>query len=447
MYFEKIFFLKIVDFKNILTIFLASIYKKLNFTTNNIIMNFLTKDQIEYIKNNYKTPVYVYSEKKILESSQKFLNLPNAFGLTVRYAMKANSNMSVLKILKNQDVKIDASSEYEVYRAIEAGFLGKDIQISGQELTEDLEGLLSTGVFFVATSLHQLEEFGKIKNGGSCGIRLNPGVGSGAFAAISTGGTSSSFGIWHEKISEIKNIAIKYNLKISKIHIHIGSENTPESWLNTASIGLDFVKQFEDVEILNMGGGFKQAIMPYEKSADLLSIGNAVKQKFEEFYNQTQRKICMEVEPGKYMVINAGSVVAKIVDIVDTGKNGYRFIRTNTGMTEMPRVTMYGVQQPIHVINNSKDEEKYVVVGHCCESGDILTTKLYDQEVIEEVSLPKANIGDTIVFDGVGAYNTSMCMKNYNSYPEVGELFIDIEGNIKEVRKRQDLRDIWKNEI
>ncbi|MBS8121805.1 diaminopimelate decarboxylase [Candidatus Vampirococcus lugosii] len=410
-------------------------------------MNFLNISQIEYITNNYKTPVYVYSENKILESSQKFLNFPNAFGLTVRYAMKANSNMNVLKILKDQNIKIDASSEYEVYRALSAGFLGNDIQISGQELSENFDKLINTGVFFVATSLYQLQEFGKLKRGGTCGIRINPGVGSGAFTAISTGGLSSSFGIWHEYIGEVKKIVQEYDLKITKIHLHIGSENTSESWVNTANIGLNFVKDFPDVEILNMGGGFKMAIMDYEKTADLISIGNAVKEKFEEFHKQTQRKIHLELEPGKYIIINAGSIIAKIVDIVDTGKKGYKFLRTNTGMTEMPRVSMYGVQQAIYIINNSQEKEKYVVVGHCCESGDILTTKLYDQEIIEEILLPKVNIGDIIVIDGVGAYNTAMSMKNYNSYPEVGELLIDKKGDIKEVRKRQNLKDIWKNEI
>ena len=93
-------------------------------------------------------------------------------------------------------------------------------------------------------------------------------------------------------------------------------------------------------------------------------------------------------------------------------------------MTEMPRVAMYGVQQPIVAINDSQDTQKYVIVGHCCESGDILTCKLYDAETIETIILPKLSIGDVLVVEGTGAYNSSMSMKNYNSYPEVAEVMV-----------------------
>gem|GEM_PF-1592114 len=92
------------------------------------------------------------------------------------------------------------------------------------------------------------------------------------------------------------------------------------------------------------------------------------------------------------MVINSASLIAKVDDIVDTGKDGYTFLRTNTGMTEMPRITMYGIQQPITIVNNASEKQEYVVVGHCCESGDVLTCKLYDQETIEPRLLPKASI-------------------------------------------------------
>jgi diaminopimelate decarboxylase len=108
---------------------------------------------------------------------------------------------------------------------------------------------------------------------------------------------------------------------------------------------------------------------------------------------------------------------------------------------------MYGVQQPIVVINDSKKTQEYVVVGHCCESWDILTTKLYDQETIEPILLPKVSIWDTVVIEWTGAYNASMSMKNYNSYPEAGELLIRENWDIVEIRKRQNLEDIWKNEV
>lgn len=410
-------------------------------------MNFLTQEQVAHIEQNYTTPVYIYSQEKLIEAADNFLAFPSAYGHTVRYAMKANANRNILKLFQNKGLKIDCSSEYEAYRAIAAGYDAADLQISGQETPTNLADLLEKGVQMVATSLKQMESIGKIASGTEIGVRVNPGMGSWAFKAISTGGETSAFGIWHEYIPQIKELAQKYDLKITKIHIHIGSENTPESWTDSANIGLGFVEQFSDATVLDMGGWFKKAIMPYETSADLQAIGKSVAVKFEEFFERTGRKIHLEVEPGKYMVINSCSVIAKVDDVVDTGDNGYTFIRTNTGMTEMPRVPMYGVQQPITVLNDSEESQDYVIVWHCCESGDILTSKLYSQEEIEAISLPKVSVWDTIVIDWVGAYNASMSMKNYNSFPEAGEVMILENGDIKEIRVRQEPEAIWKNEV
>lgn len=411
-------------------------------------MNFLTKENINYIEQKFETPVYVYSEEKLLEAADNFLSFPSAFWHDVRYAMKANSNINILRIFKNKGLKIDCSSEYEAYRALNAWFEWKDIQISGQETPKNLAELVDKGVFIVATSLKQLQALAELNiNWLEIWVRINPWMGSWAFKAIATWGETSSFWIWHEDILKIKKIAAEKSLKITKIHIHIGSENTPESWIQAADIGLWFVENFGKVDTLDMWGWFKMAIMPYEKSADLPAIWSSVAKKFKDFYNKTWRKIRLEVEPWKYMVINSASFIAKVDDIVSTWIDGYKFIRTNTWMTEMPRVSMYWVQQPITIINDSKETEDYVIVGHCCESGDILTCKLYDQEVIEPVTLPKANIWDTIVIDWVWAYNSSMSMKNYNSFPEAWELLIKTNWEIVEIRKRQKLEDIWRNEL
>ncbi len=415
-------------------------------------MVFLTKKETDKIEGNFSSPCYVYSQKILEENAEQLLNFPSAFGHTVRYAMKANANLNILKIFKNKKIKIDASSEYEAYRAISAGFDANDIQVSWQETPKKLKDLIEKWIFFVATSLKQIEEVWKIftKNNSQnreIWIRINPWVWSWAFKSISTWWTTSAFGIWHEYTEKIQELAEKYKLKITKLHFHIWSENTPESWANSAEIGFKFIEKFPDIEIFDMWGGFKKAIMPYEKTTDLKSVWLSVAKTFEEFYKKTGRKIHLEIEPGKYLVINSCNMYAKIDDIVDTGKDGYTFIRTNTGMTELPRTPMYWVQQEIVIINSETEEREYVVVGHCCESWDLLTCKLYEQEEIETRKLNKANIWDSIIIWWVGAYNSSMSMKNYNSFPEAAEILILNSWEIKEIRKRQKLEDIWKNEI
>ena len=290
------------------------------------IPNFITPEIVSHIRENYQTPVYVYSEKELRDRARDFLDFPSAFGHTVRYAMKANPQRNILKIFDQEGLSFDASSDFEALRILAAGVHPDKIQISSQELWIHAKELIEKEVFFVATSLHQLEFFGKNFSGKSCGIRVNPWVNSGAFAKISTGGKNSSFGIWHTKIDEIKALAEKYNITITKLHFHIGSENTPESWVDSAGLGFDILREIETIDIFDMGGGHKMAIMPYETSADLQAIGGAVSQKFKDFFEETGRKIHLEMEPGKYLVINSCSMLVEIQDIVDTGRVGFTFL-------------------------------------------------------------------------------------------------------------------------
>ncbi len=424
---------------------------------------FLTPQIISSITQRFQTPVYVYSESELRARAQDFLDFPSAFGHTVRYAMKANPQTNILAIFSDMWLHIDASSDYEALRAIASGISPHKIQLSSQEMGQHMKELVEAWVFFVATSLHQLETFGKHFPWKNCGVRINPGVGSGAFKKIDTGGLTSSFGIWHEKLPEIQSLCAKYDISLTKLHFHIGSENTPESWVSSAEQGFEIISQIETIDTFDMWWGQKMAIMPEEKSADLQSIGNALKEKFEDFYNSTGRKIHLEMEPGKYLVINSCSMITTIQDIVDTGAEWYTFLKIDSGMNDMPRVAMYGVQEPIFVVSDIArpvsstweqeletslvEMQDYVVVGHCCESSDILTSELYQPEILAPRTLNKASIGDILVVDGVGAYNSAMAIKNYNSFPESGEILITQNGEILEIRKRQWVEDMWKNEV
>jgi len=314
---------------------------------------FVTPEIVSQVRENYQTPVYIYSESELRVRARDFLEFPSAFGHTVRYAMKANPQRNILKIFDQEGLSFDASSDFEALRILAAWVNPNKVQVSSQELWNHMQELIEKWVFFVATSLHQLETFWKLFPWKSCWIRVNPWVNSGAFAKISTGGKNSSFGIWHDKIDEVKAIAAKNDITITKLHFHIGSENTPESWVDSAGLGFDILKQIETIDIFDMWGGHKMAIMPYETSADLQAIWKAVSQKFEDFYNETGRKIHLEMEPGKYLVINSCSMLVEIQDIVDTGKEWYVFLKTNSGMNDMPRVAMYGVQEPLFVFSHS----------------------------------------------------------------------------------------------
>ncbi len=412
-------------------------------------LKFLTEEKAIEIADNYPSPAYVYDKNSLIAQAKAALAFPNAFGLTVRYAMKASSNKNILKLFDSLGIHIDASSAFEAQRAIMAGIAPEKISISSQQMPENIVELINMGVKFNACSLYQLECYGKLLPNTELGVRINPGLGSGGTKRTNVGGPASSFGIWHEFIPQIFEICKKYNLKITKIHTHIGSGSDPEVWLKVAKMSLSTVEIFKDATCLDMGGGFKVARMQGEKATDLQKIGAPVADEIGKFAERTGRKIKFEIEPGTFLLANCAALVCKVQDMCSTGKDGYEFIKTNSGMTDVLRPSIYGAQHPIIVVqrNKCRETKDYIVVGHCCESGDILTPLPNDPEGLMPRTLAKAEIGDVCVIEGCGAYCSSMATKNYNSYPAAPELMLEENGAIRVIRKLQTLSEIVADEI
>lgn len=401
------------------------------------------------MRDIYATPTFVYDEASLRQSATECLNFPAPFGLTVRYAMKANSNAVILQLFERMGIHIDAASTYEAERAMMAGIDPEKICISSQELEPAvIQRLMARGVHVDACSLHQLEMLGRLAPGSQIGVRFNPGVGSGSTSKTNVGGPSSSFGIWHEFKDQVKEIAAKYDLQIVRIHTHIGSGSDPAVWQRVAHMTLDLVRDFPSVHTVNLGGGFKVARMPNEKHTNMQQIGKPIKAALEEFAKETGRRLHLEIEPGTYLVANAGSLVTSIVDIVQTtGPDGHEFIKVNSGMPEIMRPALYGAQHPIVVVPRTeqlvdRSFAKYVVVGRCCESGDLLTPAPQDSETIAERYMLKAEIGDLCVVEGAGAYCSSMSARNYNSYPAAAEVLLRSDGIMQLIRRRQNVKDI-----
>lgn len=411
--------------------------------------SFITLQTARKIAEQFSTPCYVYDEASLVAQAKKALGFPNAFGLTVRFAMKAASNRAILRLFNSLGLHIDASSAYEVERAMLAGIPADHISLSSQQLPDNLAELIKAGIKYNACSLRQLDEFGKINPGAEVGVRINPGLGSGGTNRTNVGGPASSFGVWHEYIPQIKQIARVRNLKIVRIHTHIGSGSDPLVWKKVAEMSIGTVALFPDVKILNMGGGYKVARMDYEKSTDLIEIGEPVAARIAEFADKTGRKLHFEIEPGTFLMANCAAVLSRVQDICDTGEGGYKFIKLDTGMTDILRPSIYGAQHPISILQETPDpaEEEYIVSGHCCESGDILTPAPGDPEGLLPRKMAKAKIGDFCVIGGAGAYCSSMCTQNYNSYPAAAEVMLMSDGSIKLIRRRQTLAQILENEV
>ncbi|MFT5368765.1 MAG: diaminopimelate decarboxylase [Candidatus Latescibacterota bacterium] len=413
-------------------------------------LSFLSVDQVREIRREFGSPVYVYDQKTLETQADSVLGFPNAFGLTARYAMKALPNAAVIRILTQRGLHIDASSGYEAERAMRAGVPADHIQVTAQQIPDNLKALVEKGVIYNACSLNQLRTFGDLFPGHSLSVRINPGAGSGHSNRTNVGGPAASFGIWHEHIDEVHKICGERNLIVTAMHTHIGSGSDPEVWERVALMSLDICVGFPDTHTLSLGGGYKVGRMKGEVSTDLQVIGSHVVEAFRMTAGKSGRELRLEVEPGTYLVANAGAIVTTAMDIVDTGKEGYRFIKIDSGMTETVRPSMYGAQHPIVVVPAEAEARgvgDYLVVGHCCESGDVLTPAPDDPEGLLPRELTEAKVGDAVVIGGAGAYCAGMASKNYNSFPEATEVLIDRDGNAHLVRKRQTLDQVLVNEV
>jgi diaminopimelate decarboxylase len=407
----------------------------------------LTAAQAAVVRERFGTPCYVYDRAELEATARRALAFPAPYGFRLRYAMKANPSRGILAVFRELGLHIDASSDHEVDRALRAGFAPATIQLTSQMPSARLAEHLARGVLFNACSLHQLEQFGKAAPGREVSVRMNPGLGSGSTNRTNTGGPASSFGIWHEYLGEVQALAERHDVTITRIHSHIGSGTDPQVWKRATRMTLDLAAKLADVTVVNLGGGFKVGRMPGEPTVDLADVGQHVRQELVAFREREGRALELEIEPGTYLVANAGCVVATCIDVVDTGSEGYLFAKLDTGMTEVTRPSLYGAQHPIEVLADGRDPADVVFVGPCCESGDILTPAPGDPEALAPRQVARPRIGDLVVVGGAGAYCAAMSTINYNSYPQAPEVMLEPDGRFTPLRRRQTPEQVWANEV
>ncbi|MFC1702924.1 hypothetical protein ACFLZO_00465, partial [Patescibacteria group bacterium] len=284
--------------------------------------------------------------------------------------------------------------------------------------------------------------------GDGSGNDVELGVGSGFSDKTKVAGSQASFGIWHGDLGKAEDIIAKYGLHICRIHTHIGSGTDPLIWQEVAGRGLVQLQRFREADCLNIGGGFMVARAEGERDTDIVEVGNKVGNAVEEFFRKTGRRIRLEIEPGAFLVAKAGILLATVQDIKTT--DSLRFLVLDTGMTEIIRPTLYGSRHQITVVpsdGHPRGFDEYVVTGHCCETGDMLTVGTGDGEFIKPLRLKKAEVGDVVLIGGAGAYCASMSAKNYNSFPEAPEVMVMESGDFEPIRSRQTLSQMIENEL
>jgi diaminopimelate decarboxylase len=410
-------------------------------------LRYLTAETGQNAVSEFGAPLYIYSEAILRQQAELALGFSAPYGLMVRYAMKANPLAGILRMFNEMGIGVDASSSYEVERALRAGIAADRIMLTSQELPQDLSATVNTGIKFNATSLHQLESYGKQFPGGEVSVRINSGMGSGHTKSVSVAGPTSSFGIWHEHIEDVIRIANRCNLEITTIHNHIGCGTDPDIWIAAAKKLLSIVDNFPAVTSVNLGGGFKVARTVGETPTDLGTVSQVISELIVSHAKITGRRLKVEIEPGTFLVANAGTLLARVEDIVDTGANGLHFVKLNTGMNDFLRPALHASQHPILPLIPRTRSDDYVVVGHNCESTDLLTPSPKNSETPLPRRMPVLTFGDIVAIEGVGAYCSSMNLGGYNSYPSPCEVLYKTDSTFELLKRSRTLDDLLAPEM
>ncbi len=396
----------------------------------------LSNEQLVQIAGEFGTPVYVYHAEKIKEQYEK---LQHAFaGINTRffYAAKALTNINILRYINSIGCNIDCSSINEAKLAVKAGFPANNILYTSSNISfNELEEAKNLGFHINIDSLSNLRKFA-LKFGGTfpVGIRLRPNIMAGGNLKISTGHVSSKFGIPLENISDILELVNETGLVIRTLHIHTGSEiKDVEVFAKGIEVLFEVAKQFPELEVIDLGGGFKVPYIPGEEGTDIEKLGKKVKEEFDWFEKTYNKKLQVWFEPGKYLVSEAGYFITKVNVIKPAGD--ILFAGVNSGLNHFIRPMFYGAYHEIENISNPNGEKKkYNVVGNICETDTFA----------ENRKLPEVREEDLLVFRNAGAYCFEMS-SNYNSRFKPAEVMI--KGGIYYlIRDREVMDDLIKGQ-
>ena len=388
----------------------------------------------------FGSPLYLYNERLLRNVMREFLAMCPYPRLQVNFSAKANSNLAILQIAKQEGLSVDAMSPGEITMELAAGYQPEDILLIANNVSEEeMSFAQDRGVKISVDSLSQLERFGRLFPGEGVALRINPGIGAGHHEKVITGGSKTKFGINREYIPELKQILSKYKLRLAGINQHIGSlfmEDAP--YLEAFSSITEIASHFPGLEFIDLGGGFG---IPYgkqkgEKRLNLKSLGEKLSEFMFDFAKNYGSEPYFKLEPGRYIAAECGILLGSCNAVKNNGPDKY--IGTDIGFNVLARPAMYGASHEIEVYRNgdkpSTRDEKVTIVGNICETGDIIA---------KDVLLPEIFEGDTLGVLDAGAYGYCMS-SNYNNRLRPAEVFINLEGNAVLARKRDELSDLYK---
>lgn len=396
----------------------------------------LSNSQLNELAARFGTPLYVYHAEKIKEQYEKLTSGFSVIDAKFFFACKALTNINILKYINSLGCGIDCSSINEVKLALHAGIPSDKILYTSNGISfEEIQEAVEAGVHINIDSLSNLEKFGK-KYGNSypVGVRLRPNILAGGNLKISTGHEKSKFGIPMDRIDFLKKIVEENKIKIKTLHIHTGSDiKDADIFVHGIKVLSEIVTHFPDLEVIDLGGGFKVPYEPEDEETNIAWIAGKLK-KFLDSHLFDGKKFQLWFEPGKYLVSECGYLVTQVNVIKDNGIQ--LFAGINTGLNHLIRPMMYDAYHHIVNISNPTAEEKaYTVTGYICETDTFANDRL----------LHEVREGDYLVIYNAGAYGFEMS-SNYNSRYKPAEVLVK-DGEALLIRKTDEFEDLIRNQI
>ena len=397
----------------------------------------MNKETLLQIANEYGSPVYVYDAHK-MEAQYKRLTaaFSNVNKLKINYAAKALTNISVLKFINKLGAGLDTVSVQEVRLGIHAGFKPESIIYTPNGVSlEEIEEVAKLGVQINIDNLSILEQFGtKHPNTPVC-IRINPHIMAGGNTNISVGHIDSKFGISIHQTPLLLRIVKNTKMTINGIHMHTGSDILDiDVFLYASEILFDVARQFEGLEFIDFGSGFKVPYKENDIETNIEELGEKLTERFHTFCKNYGKDVTLAFEPGKFIVSESGYFLTSVNAIKQTTSTV--FAQVDTGFNHLIRPMLYGSQHTIENISNPKGKQRfYSVVGYICE-----TDTFANNQRINEITE-----GDILVFKNAGAY-CFMMASNYNSRFRPAEV-LWYNNTAHLIRKREVFEDLTKNQL
>ncbi|MBC7473795.1 MAG: diaminopimelate decarboxylase [Candidatus Sericytochromatia bacterium] len=396
--------------------------------------SFTAKELIE----KFGSPLYVYDENTIRTRYRELKeSIETIENKKILYACKANSNVEIIKVLKEEGAGMDVVAPGEVYTCLKAGVSNEEILFTGNNMTnEELDYAVKEGVILNIGDLSTLERYGEKYPNTSVCVRINPDVGGGHHHHVITGGVESKFGIYFTDVPEILKISEKYNVIIKGIHQHIGSNILDENtFLSAVDVLLKSAKELPDLDFIDFGGGLGIPYEPGEKRLNLIELNKKVAANFKNFCQEYGKEVEFWIEPGRFLVGESGYLLTTVNTV--KSNPSYKYAGTDSGFNHLVRPTMYGsYHEIVNTSNLNGDHEKVTICGNICESGDIFA---------RDRVLPIINEGDILAILNAGAYGYTMA-SNYNTRPLPAEVLVNGD-QVRLIRRRETFEELLRNQI